>query len=90
MVVEKMVSLRFKLGVNLVTMIDLLKMVKAEFGKAAYEKSGQTVVKVSTSLKVKTRFTWEPKSVSVQSDSLSILTNHGFKVLRCNAGKIKS
>ena len=47
-------------------------------------------VKVSTSLLVKTRFTWEPQSVTVQSNSLAGLTNHGFDALSSNAVKIKS
>ena len=38
----------------------------------------------------KTRFTWEPQSVTVQSDSLAGLINHGFNALSSNAVKIKS
>ena len=54
------------------------------------KKKEKASVKVSTSLKVKTRFTWEQRSVTVQSDSLTGLTNHGFNALSSNAVKIKS
>ena len=44
--------------------------------RALTQKKENASVKISTSLKVKTRFTWEPQSVTVQSDSLAGLTNH--------------
>ena len=38
------------------------------------KKEEKASVKVSTSLKAKTNFTWEPQSVTVQSNSLAGLT----------------
>ena len=54
------------------------------------KKKEKASVKVSKSLLVKTRFTWEPQSFTVQSDSLAGLTNHGFNVLSSNVVNKKS
>ena len=43
------------------------------------KKKEKASVKISTSLNFKTRFTWEPQSVTVQSDSLAGLTNPQFQ-----------
>ena len=56
--------------------------------RAPQKKKEKVSVKISTSLKVKTRFTWEPQSVTVQSDSLTGLTNPQFQ--RAHAVKRES
>ena len=45
------------------------------------------VSKSVPSLLVNTRFTWEPQTVTVQSDTLAALTNHDFNALNSNAVK---